>query len=195
VSARIWTTTDDATLDDIASVLARGGVVLLPTDTIYGLHASAANDDAVQRIAAMKERPGEKPFITLAAAIADVAELGCAVPEVLNDIWPAPLTAILRRGDGTMAVRIPDVDWLRRLLGKSGPLVSTSANRSGEPPVSSPDLLAHDLHRSLDGVLDLGPREGKPSSIVDFTGETPRVTREGDPRFTQNLRKTLRISL
>jgi tRNA threonylcarbamoyl adenosine modification protein (Sua5/YciO/YrdC/YwlC family) len=191
----LWTATDDATLAAIADVFARGGVVLLPTDTIYGLHASASNDDAVQRIAAMKGRPGEKPFITLAASIADVTELGCGVPDVLNDIWPAPMTAILRCGDGTRAVRIPAVDWLRRLLAKSGPLVSTSANRSGEPPVSSPEQLARDLHLALDGLLDLGPRAGEPSAIVDFTGPEPRVTREGDLRFTQNLRKTLRISL
>lgn len=190
-----WSSTDDETLRDIAAVVARGGVVLLPTDTIYGLHASASNDAAVERIAVMKERPGEKPFIVLAASIDDVRALGAEVPEALRAIWPAPLTAILRRGDTTIAVRIPAVEWLQRLLAMTGPIVSTSANRSGEPPISSPDLLARALHHSLDGILDLGPREGKPSAIVDFTGTSPAVTREGDPAFTQNLRKTLRISL
>jgi len=190
-----WTATDETTLAAIATVLTEGGVVLLPTDTIYGLHASVSRDAAVQRIAAMKGRPGEKPFITLASSLADIRSLECDVPEVLNDIWPAPMTAILRCGDGTMAVRIPAVDWLRHLIERSGPIVSTSANRSGEPPVSSPSDLARDLHDSLDGLLDLGRRDGEPSAIVDFTGDHPRLTREGNPRFTQILRKTLRISL
>jgi len=190
-----WHSTDAPTLTAIATVLAHGGVVLLPTDTIYGLHASVAHEGAVQRIAAMKGRPGEKPFITLASSLGHIRSLRCVVPEVLNDVWPAPMTAILRCGDGTTAVRIPAVDWLRDLIDRSGPIVSTSANRSGEPPVSSPDDLAHDLHEALDGLLDLGRREGEPSAIVDFTGDQPRITREGDPRFTQDLRKTLRISL
>lgn len=190
-----WASVDDATLRDVASVLAHGGVVLLPTDTIYGLHAVADDDEAVTRIASMKGRPGEKPFIILSATIDDVISLGAAVPDVLKEIWPAPLTAILKRGDGTVAVRIPDLDWLRSLLRITGPLVSTSANRSGEPAVSSPEALARDLQDSLDGLLDLGPRDGKPSAIVDFSVNEPRITREGDAAFTQNLRKTLRKTL
>src|SRR5947209_1941380 len=95
-----WTDTAASTLREIAELIARGGVVLLPTDTIYGLHASASNEQAVARIAAMKGRPDEKPFIVLAESIAGVRALGAVVPEVLNDIWPAPLTAILQCGDG-----------------------------------------------------------------------------------------------
>jgi len=195
MTVRIWTDTTASTLREIAEVIAQGGVVLLPTDTIYGLHASASDEQAVARIAAMKGRSDEKPFIVLAASIADVRALGAVVPEVLNDIWPAPLTAILRRGDGTVAVRIPTFEWLRSLLAMTGPIVSTSANRSGEAAVSSPDDLARDLRNQLDGLLDLGRREGKPSSIVDFTASEPQLVREGDPVFTQKLWKTLRKSL
>jgi tRNA A37 threonylcarbamoyladenosine synthetase subunit TsaC/SUA5/YrdC len=81
------------------------------------------------------------------------------------------------------------------LLEQTVPLVSTSANRSGEPPISSPDLLARDLQNALDGLLDAGPMSGEPSAIVDFTGDEPRFIREGNPAFAQDLRKTLRISL
>ena len=190
-----WKSTDDLTLHEIAEVMARGGIVVLPTDTVYGLHASANNQRAVNRVAEMKGRSADKPFIVIAASIDDVEALGAAVPDVLHDIWPAPMTAILRRGDMTMAARVPDLDWLRTLLEITGPLASTSANRSGESTITSPSELARDLHTSIDGALDLGRREAKPSAIVDFTGTAPRITREGDLAFTQNLRKTLRKSL
>jgi tRNA A37 threonylcarbamoyladenosine synthetase subunit TsaC/SUA5/YrdC len=95
----------------------------------------------------------------------------------------------------TIATRIPDLPWLRALLDRTGPLVSTSANRSGEPPITTPEMLANDLLEGLDALLDAGPREGQPSTIVDFTGHDPRVVREGDPDFSQFLRKTLRKAL
>jgi len=113
------------------------------------------------------------------------------VPVGLGRIWPAPLTAVLARGEKTIAARVPDLVWLRALLERTGPLVSTSANRSGEAPITTPEMLALDLQNGLDALLDQGPREGKPSTIVDFTGDPPRLIREGDPLFSQFLRKTL----
>jgi len=195
----LWTTTDDKTLAQIAKVIAAGGVVLLPTDTIYGLHASAADEEAVRRIRLMKGRDADKPFVVIAGSVEQVRELGAVVPKVLHQIWPAPVTAVLRRREGTVAVRIPDLAWLRDLLQRTGPLVSTSANHSGEPPVDSPDQLADDLRAALDGVLDLtaekGAAKAKASAIVDFTESSPRVIREGEALFTQKLRKTLRKTL
>ena len=185
----------DAQLAEIAEAFTAGGVLLLPTDTIYGLHALASNREAVARIAKMKERDGAKPFLVLAASAAQLEELGCVVPEILNDLWPAPLTAVLTQGSTTVAARVPDLEWLRRLAGMAGPLASTSANRSGEVPVSRPSELAHELQHALDGVVDAGPLHGEPSAIVDFTGTDPRVIRDGEVLFTQKLRKTLRKSL
>jgi L-threonylcarbamoyladenylate synthase len=182
-------------LDELADVLRGGGVALLPTDTIYGLHAIATNRQAIERIRAMKGRGDDKPFVIIASSVEQLRDLGATVPEQLSGIWPAPLTAILATDETTIAARIPDLGWLRALLDRTGPIVSTSANRSGEPPVSSPDLLADDLQNGLDALLDQGPREGKPSTIVDFTADEPRVIREGDPAFSQFLRKTLRKAL
>jgi len=178
-------------LDEIADVLRAGGVALLPTDTIYGLHALAMDDQAVARIRSMKERGDEKPFVVIASSVEQLEKLGATIPDALREIWPAPLTAILAAGERTIAARIPDLAWLRALLDRTGPLVSTSANRSGEPPITAPELFANDLLEALDAVLDAGPREGQPSTIVDFTGHEPRVIREGDPRFAQFLRKRL----
>jgi tRNA threonylcarbamoyl adenosine modification protein (Sua5/YciO/YrdC/YwlC family) len=182
-------------LDAIAEVLRGGGVALLPTDTIYGLHAVATNEEAVARIRSMKERGDRKPFVIIAASVEQLVTLGATIPDALRNIWPAPLTAILPCGATTMAARVPDLSWLRDLLDRTGPLVSTSANRSGEPPITTPEMLAPELLDSLDAVLDSGPREGQPSTIVDFTHDEPSLIREGDPSFSQFLRKTLRKAL
>jgi len=180
-----------AVLDEIADVLRAGGVALLPTDTIYGLHAVATNEPANARIRSMKERGDEKPFVIIASSVEQLEALGAAIPDALREIWPAPLTAILAAGERTIAARIPNLPWLRALLDRTGPLVSTSANRSGEPPITTPEMLASDLLEALDALLDTGLREGHPSTIVDFTGGEPRVVREGEPGFAQFLRKTL----
>jgi tRNA threonylcarbamoyl adenosine modification protein (Sua5/YciO/YrdC/YwlC family) len=181
----------DDVLDALADVLRSGGVALLPTDTIYGLHAVAANQEAVDRIAAMKERPSEKAFVVIAASVEQLTAMDVVVPDVLRTIWPAPLTAILPSGTSTIAARVPDLDWLRALLARTGPLVSTSANRSGEAPITSPELLDPAMKNWLDALLDQGIHDGKPSTIVDFTGSEPRMVREGDSGFTQILRKSL----
>ncbi|MDQ6799298.1 MAG: L-threonylcarbamoyladenylate synthase [Acidobacteriota bacterium] len=180
----------ESQLEEITALLRSGGIVLLPTDTIYGLHA-LASDASSAKIAAIKARDAEKRFVIIAASISQLDAMGAEVPPMLNNIWPAPLTAILRRGTQTIAARVPDLKWLRDLLQRTGPLISTSANRSGEPPITIADALPGELLRAIDGVVDAGLRNGKPSAIVDFTETEPRFIREGDPRFTQDLRKTL----
>ena len=196
-----WTLRDAPTsiqLQEIASTLRGGEVVLMPTDTIYGLHAVFANADAVARIAEVKGRDERKPFIVLASSVDEFPALGISAdPELLQRlaaIWPAPLTAILPRSGNTLAVRIPALDWLRALIARTGPLVSTSANRAGEPPVTSPDAFASDLHSALGGIVDGGLRTGEPSAILDLTGREPRFIREGEFSFTQTVWKTLRKS-
>lgn len=207
---RRWTIDEAPTalqLNEIARLLREGSVVLLPTDTIYGLHAMATNAEAVARITDIKGRDETKPFIVLASSVEQLRELGIsASPELLADldsIWPAPLTAILplsapipaSRGASTLAVRIPALEWLRDLAARSGPLVSTSANRSGEPPATSPKSLSRDLQERLEAIVDGGLREGEPSAVLDLTGDEPRFIRERDHSFTQFVWKRLRKSL
>lgn len=200
--SRRWHIEDAPTtlqLNEIANALLDGAVVLMPTDTIYGLHAVAANAEAVARIAELKGRDEQqKPFIVLASSVAQLPELGItAAPdliEALASLWPAPLTAVLPRGGSTLAVRIPDVEWLRALVSRTGPLVSTSANRSGEPAVDRPSALARDLQNAID-IVDGGIRGGEPSALLDLTGDEPRFIRERDRFFTQKVWKTLRKSL
>ncbi|HEV7922587.1 MAG TPA: L-threonylcarbamoyladenylate synthase [Thermoanaerobaculia bacterium] len=198
-----WTLED---LDAVAEALQGSAVILLPTDTIYGLHAVATNEEAVERIATMKGRDA-KPFVVLAASMEQLNALGVQMPNdvrnALGEVWPAALTAILplaaplpaTRGASSIAVRIPALPWLRELLERTGPLVSTSANRSGEVPVQHPNELAQSLQDGLDGLVEAGRLSGEASAIVDFTGTTPRVVRGGELFFTQKVWKTLRISL
>ena len=194
-------------LTEIARTLREGGVVLLPTDTIYGLHALARDETAVARIAAMKGREETKPFIVLASSVDELETLGVELSaeraDALRTIWPAPLTVILplrtpiaaSRGASRLAVRIPALEWLRDLVARTGPLVSTSANRSGEPAATTPSLGDEEMQNALDGIVDGGERNGTPSAILDLTSSEPRFIREGEVSFTQKVWKTLRKTL
>ena len=192
---------------EIADTLLRGGVVLLPTDTIYGLHALANDARAVQRIVDNNGRGEDKPFVVIGASRDQLERAGAVFNDlarkVVDELWPGPLTAVVplnqpiaaSRGATTIAVRVPAVDRLRQLLEKTGPLASTSANRSGEPPLRDPKTMSRQLQDALDAVVDEGPREGEPSTIVDFTSAEPRFIRSGEAFFTQKVWKTLRKSL
>ncbi|MDP9194147.1 MAG: L-threonylcarbamoyladenylate synthase [Acidobacteriota bacterium] len=191
-------------LNEIARTLTSGAVVLMPTDTIYGLHALATDEAAVAHVAEIKGREETKPFIVLAASMDQLETLGISADPgtllALASLWPAPLTAILplhapiaaSRGTSSLAVRIPALDWLRELIERTGPLVSSSANRSGEPAVADPSILAKDLYDRLDAIVDGGVRDGEPSTIVDLTSAEPHLLREGERLFTQKVWKTLR---
>lgn len=207
---RVWrldADPDAAVIDDLAQLLRKDAIALLPTDTIYGLHARAVSQGAIARLAEAKGREKEKPFVVVGASTEQLGKAGVFFPAetrtALDELWPGPLTAIVpltkpiaaSRGASTLAVRVPDLDWLRNLAALTGPLASTSANISGEPPLFSPDELPGALRLALGAIVDRGRLEGKPSVIVDFTGTEPRVVREGESFFTQKVRKTLRKSL
>ena len=195
-----------ADLEHLAAILKRGGVVLLPTDTIYGLHAVATHEEAIGRIATMKARDGSKPFVVLGASKAQLQSIGARFDtnsDVVDELWPGPLTAIVHlekpvaasRGTSSLAVRVPSLAWLRDLIEMTGPLASTSANMSGDPPLTTPHQLSNELLAAIDEIVDAGPLEGKPSTIVDFTHAEPRLIREGETFFTQKVWKSLRKSL
>lgn len=196
-----------ATLEEIARVIRSGGVVILPTDTLYGLHADARNAEAIARIQACKVREGSKPLLVLCSSTGQARELGVAMSPAteaaLGAIWPAPLTAILplsvpvaaSAGATTIGVRIPAVDWLRELTERTGPIASTSVNYAGEPPATRVDLVPAELADSVDGIADAGTLEGNPSTIVDLSTSSPAILRQGAFDFTQELWKTVRKSL
>jgi L-threonylcarbamoyladenylate synthase len=193
--------------ETLATALRDGGIALLPTDTIYGLHALANDRTAIEKLIVAKNRDDGKPFVVLGSSLRQLEALGAQFVEpwrsILDKIWPAPLTAVVRldsavaasRGNSTLAVRVPDIDWLRDVIEQTGPIASTSVNRSGETPLISLDGLSSALQTPVDVVVDVGPLDAKPSTIVDFTGDEPRLIREGESLFTQKVWKSLRKSL
>jgi L-threonylcarbamoyladenylate synthase len=199
-------TPTSAQIKEIAETLTKGGVVLMPTDTIYGLHALATDERSIARLAKIKRRDS-KPFVVIANSLAQIDAIGVILSpsnrNALDSLWPAPLTAVVSlrnkiaasRGAATIAVRVPDLEWLREVLAATGPLASTSANASGDAPASKPDDLPPEMLAMLDGIVDAGDLYGKSSAIVDVTGEEPRIIRPGEDLFTQKVWKTLRKSL
>lgn len=180
----------------VASVLTGGGVVLLPTETFYGLGVDPFDRKAVARVFAAKGRPPARALPVLCSDWGQLESL-VLVPEShrvrLSRIWPAPLTVVLpcRRPvaagpTGTLAVRIPGHSMLRAVLYRVGPLTGTSANRHGEPPCRDADAALSSLAEPPDLVLDGGTTPGgAASTLVDLTGDEPVVLREGTVRWSE----------
>ena len=197
---KITETPSDESIDQISTFLRQERVVVLPTDTLYGQHGLAGSATATDPIVATKRRDADKPLIVLCSSTAQLESLGVETGPrllaLLAELWPAPLTVILplrrpiaaSRGALTLAVRIPDLIWLRRLIDRTGPVSSTSVNESGEQPVVSVDALPERIRSAVAAVVDAGSLEGKASTILDCTRD-PRVLREGAFDFTQDLWK------
>ncbi|HET6463014.1 MAG TPA: L-threonylcarbamoyladenylate synthase [Candidatus Krumholzibacteria bacterium] len=183
---------DDArTLDLARETLSKGGVVVLPTDTLYGFSARLSAENAVHRISDIKHANQDRRYIVLASSMAMVdrcvQSYGCTTRESLAKRWPSPLSVILPSGPSlpawvgpTVAVRIPALESLRMLIAALGePIVSTSVNRTGQEPLHD----AHEIRREFSSEVDLivmGEVPGAVSStLVDLCGETPKVIREG----------------
>jgi L-threonylcarbamoyladenylate synthase len=179
-----------ASLKWTVEVLSAGGVVVVPTESFYGLAADPLKEEAVDRVHALKGRPSDLGIPVLCADWQQLEDL-VIVPEryrpKLSRIWPAAVTVILpvrnpvpaARAE-TLAVRIPAHPGLRALLYRSGPVTGTSANSHRKPPCTSVDEALRSLASVPDLALDAGPSAGgEPSTIVDLTGELPRIMRPG----------------
>ena len=183
---------DDPRTQALASdALVRGAVIVLPTDTLYGLSAALSWEDAVRRIAAIKQAPNDRRFIILASSIDMVEEFvgsfGCATRASLAASWPASFTAVLPSGakcpawvGPTVAIRVPAHAPLRAVIEKVGePIVSTSVNRSGMPPLDDAQAILREFGEEVDAVFERTGPGGEPSTIVDLCGKSPRMVRGG----------------
>ncbi len=172
----------------------RGRLVILPTDTVYGLGADAFSPAAVQRLLNAKGRGRQMPPPVLVSAKTTLEALAVGVPDwaraLVEELWPGPLTLVLRQqpslqwdlGEtrGTVAVRMPDHDVALELLARTGPLAVSSANRTGLPPATDADDAEAMLGELVRVILDAGRTPGPiPSTIVDCTGEQGRILRQG----------------
>jgi L-threonylcarbamoyladenylate synthase len=175
-------------------VLRSGGLVAIPTDTVYGLAALATDDVAVEKLFAAKQRPLDQSMPLLIASPHDLALIAADVPAVarrlIGHFWPGALTIVLPRAPSfrskavasdSVGVRVPDHDIPRQLVQLLGaPITGTSANVSGKPePLTAEDVRTQ-LGDSVSQIIDGGRCEGgRPSTVVDCTSEPPRILREG----------------
>ena len=184
----------EAGIANAVLAVQRGELVVLPTDTVYGIGADAFDAEAVRRLLAAKGRGREMPPPVLVSAATTLDALAVGVPAyartLVDELWPGPLTLVCRQqsslqwdlGDtrGTVAVRMPDQAVALELLSRTGPLAVSSANRTGMAAATDADQAEEMLARSVTVILDDGPTPGAlPSTIVDVTGPTGRVLRLG----------------
>ena len=178
-----------------AAIIRRGGLVAIPTETVYGLGANGLDEQAVGRIFEAKGRPQDNPLILHVAEPAQIEEFCHSIPAsayaLADRFWPGPLTLVLparevvpKRTTGglsTVAVRCPDNAATRAIIRLSGvPIAAPSANLSGKPSTTTAAHVLHDHDGKIDAIVDGGPcRVGVESTIVDLTEERPRLLRPG----------------
>ena len=178
-----------------AEIIKNGGLVAIPTETVYGLGANGLDEQAVAKIFEAKGRPQDNPLILHISGPEEIERYCHHIPQAAYDLaekfWPGPLTMVLparrtvpRRTTGgldTVAVRCPDNAVTRAIIRLSGvPVAAPSANISGKPSTTTAQHVAHDHDGKIDAIVDGGPcRVGVESTIVDLTEQPPRLLRPG----------------
>ena len=192
---------DSAGRDEAIAVLRSGGVIALPTDTVYGIAVALETPGGIERLYAAKSRPPDKAIALLLADVdqaAEIGELSEAARALAGAFWPGgltlvvprrtdrPLPAALKGGElapgeiTTVGLRVPAHASPRALAAALGPLPTTSANRSGEPEARDADEIEAILGDAIDLILDGGPSSGGlASTVVDLSGEDVRILRHG----------------
>ena len=183
------------TAQKAAQIIKDGGLVALPTETVYGLGANGLNPEAVAKIFVAKGRPQDNPLILHLSCMEEMERYCHSIPEaayrLAQRFWPGPLTMVLPAKDNvpkcttaglpTVAVRCPDSKITRDIIALSGcPIAAPSANISGKPSTTTAQHVLHDHNGRIDAIVDGGPcRVGLESTIVDLTEQPPRLLRPG----------------
>ena len=186
---------DEDEVRTAARILAGGGVIAVPTDTLYGLAADALNHEALERVFRLKGRSKGAPFPLLLAGPEGLSECAVDVPDVAWDLaerfWPGPLTLVLKKADRipaavsaggyTVALRVPRYDLTTGIIGELGnPISGTSANRSGEPPATTADEVRRAFGDELDLVVESTSQiAGLASTVLDLSLDAPKILRQG----------------
>ena len=187
--------TTEQDLEKAAELIKSGGLVAIPTETVYGLGANGLDPEAVKKIFLAKGRPQDNPLILHIHDASQLYDFCREVPQsallLARTFWPGPLTMILpvreivpkttTAGLDTVGVRCPDNDATRAIIRLAGvPIAAPSANTSGKPSTTTAAHVLHDMEGKIDAIVDGGPcRVGVESTIVDLTGPVPRLLRPG----------------
>lgn len=175
--SRLRVTTD---LKDAIQPLRRGGLAVLPTDTVYGVVGRAADSAVIERLYTVRQRDPAKPFILLIADEAAAESLGIVLTAPLRQlaatVWPGPTSLVvpcanpnliyLHRGQQSLALRVPADGMLRELLQQTGPLAAPSANPESRPPATTASEARTYFGNNVDIYIDGGTRSGKPSRLL-----------------------------
>ncbi len=186
---------DDAGRIQAVEILRAGGIVALPTDTVYGIAVDLGASGGIERLFAAKHRAPDRAIILLLADAGQAPAIGIigrAAAVLAEEFWPGGLTLVVPRradvalpdvltgGVPTIGLRVPDHPAPRALAAAVGPLPTTSANRSGAPEGRDGAQILAQLGDAIDLVLDGGPATGGPAStVVDCTSDHPRILRDG----------------
>jgi L-threonylcarbamoyladenylate synthase len=197
---RVFRCSEKGAVASSASIVNKGGVLVFPTDTVYGIGCSPYLDKSIERIFRIKGRQEDKPLPVLSGSIRDVEEIAILnqTGRVLaENYWPGALTIVSRlkdikisskvtAGRNTIATRIPDNSCTLELLAICRHIIGTSANPSGHPSPKTPDEVISSNLNGFDALLDGGPTKQRiESTIVDISGPEPRVLREGAIRAAE----------
>ena len=182
-------------IDEAACLLRDGGIVIFPTETVYGLGASAYSKEAVKKVFEAKGRPQDNPLICHIASFDSLSDVASYVPEeavtLAKEFWPGPLTLVLKKNESiadevtcgldTVGVRMPDHPVALRLLEKAGvPIAAPSANISGSPSPTRIEHVIEDMMNRVDAIIDGGDCSvGIESTVLDMTKNPPIVLRPG----------------
>lgn len=173
-------------IKEAADILREGGLVITPTETVYGIAANMLNKKSIERLYNIKERPSNKAFSVHIDKKESVEDFACDIPafayKLMDKFWPGPLTLIFKaKNNGSIGIRMPDDQIALRLISTANvPVVCPSANISGKPaPVNFQDAIK-DLQGLVDFAIDAGATKlGAESTVVDLTVEPLAVLREG----------------
>ncbi len=193
---RIMSTDDNPMgLKTVAEILRSGGVVAIPTETVYGLAANAYDTEAVEKIFAAKGRPQDNPLIVHISSMSDLPLIADEIPDTAKKLasvfWPGPLTMVLKRTDripasvsaglDTVAVRMPSNPIARAIIETSGlPLAAPSANISGKPSPTTADHVVADMDGKIDAIVMSGDCEvGVESTVISLVNGQNRLLRPG----------------
>ena len=181
-------------INEGAQIINEGGLVVFPTETVYGLGANAFDQNAVAKIFKAKGRPGDNPLIVHISSLEQVKDIAVDIPdkfyELAERFMPGPLTIILKKSDkipyvvtaggDTVGIRMPKNEWARALIANSKPLAAPSANRSKHISPTTAQHAYEDLQGQVELILDDGPcGVGIESTVLDLTCETPTILRPG----------------
>lgn len=204
--ARLTLTLDNSNSDaslikEIAGQIKNGGIAVIPTDTIYGIVGSAKIQETIEKIYKLRKRAKDKPMIILISKISQISDLGIKITkkqkEIFKKLWPNKISIIidvlnenlhyLHRGKNSLGFRLPDNEFLIKVLEISGPIVAPSANFEGEKSSKNIEDAKKYFKDSIPLYIDSGTLKSEPSTIVQLKNSELKILREGPVKIPKEL--------